>query len=90
VTAWLAEKELVPGQHWHDALEDIIQTTKSAAVLIAKDGLGPWEIPEMRACIDECVNRRLPEASLVDAMMHVNEFRRKGDSSPAPSRLERR
>lgn len=57
---WLDEEQLVPGRPWQEALEEIIQTTRTAAVLVGKDGLGPWEIPEMRACLSEFVNRRSP------------------------------
>lgn len=60
LAVWLDEWELVPGRPWQEAIEEIIQTTKSAAVLIGKDGLGPWEIPEMRACLSEFVSRQLP------------------------------
>jgi len=56
---WLDEWELVPGRPWQEALEEIIQTTKSAAVLVGADGLGPWEIPEMRGCLSEFMDRRL-------------------------------
>lgn len=57
---WLDEDQLVPGRSWQKALEKIIQTTRTAAVLVGKDGLGPWEIPEMRGCLSEFVNRELP------------------------------
>ena len=57
---WLDEEHLVPGRPWQAALEEIIQTTRTAAVLIGQDGLGPWEIPEMRACLSQFVKRRLP------------------------------
>ncbi|HUT45256.1 MAG TPA: TIR domain-containing protein [Sedimentisphaerales bacterium] len=57
---WLDEWELVPGRPWQEAIEEIIQTTRTAAVLIGKDGMGPWEIPEMRACLSEFINRKLP------------------------------
>ena len=57
---WLDEWELIPGRPWQEALEEIIQTTRTAAVLVGKDGLGPWEIPEMRGCLSEFVNRKLP------------------------------
>jgi len=50
----------VPGRPWHEGLEGIIQTARTAAVLVGKDGLGPWEIPEMQACLSEFVDRRLP------------------------------
>jgi hypothetical protein len=57
---WLDEWELVPGQTWQDALEQIIKTVKAAAVLFGPAALGPWEEPEMRACLSEFVKRRLP------------------------------
>ena len=57
---WLDEWELTPGQPWQDELENIIRTAKSAAVLVGADGLGPWEHPEMRACLDQFVQRKLP------------------------------
>ena len=60
IRAWLDEAELVPGRSWQDALEEIIRTVRSAAVLVGKDGLGPWEMPEMRACLDQIVQRQLP------------------------------
>jgi formylglycine-generating enzyme required for sulfatase activity len=57
---WLDEEQLVPGRPWQEALETVIQTTQAAAVLIGESGLGPWEEPEMRACLSEFVNRKLP------------------------------
>jgi hypothetical protein len=57
---WLDEWELVPGRPWQEALEKIIETTRSAAILVGKDGMGPWERPEMRACLSEFVRRQLP------------------------------
>ncbi len=56
---WLDEEELVPGRAWQDALEQIITTTKTAAVLYGPTGLGPWEEPEMRACLNQFVRRKL-------------------------------
>ena len=57
---WLDESELVPGRTWQDAIEEVIKTVGSAAVLVGADGLGPWEIPEMRGCLSECIDRKLP------------------------------
>lgn len=57
---WLDVEELIPGRPFQQALERVIQTTASAAILVGKDGLGPWEIPEMRACLQEFVRRALP------------------------------
>lgn len=60
LNVWLDVWELAPGQPWQEALETIIRTTRSAAVCVGADGLGPWEVPEMRGCLTEFVTRRLP------------------------------
>jgi hypothetical protein len=57
---WLDEEQLPPGRAWQSEIENIIQTTHSAAVLVGKDGLGPWEIPEMNACLSQFVKRNMP------------------------------
>jgi tetratricopeptide (TPR) repeat protein len=57
--AWLDERELPPGSLWQDEIENIIEIVPAAAVLVGKDGLGPWEIPEMRGCLSEMVDRGL-------------------------------
>src|SRR6185295_12941865 len=57
---WLDEWELVPGRPWQEALEEVIETTGSSAVLVGKDGLGPWQDAEMRGCLSEFVDRKLP------------------------------
>jgi len=57
---WLDEWELVPGQPWQEAIEEIIETTRSSAVLVGKDGLGPWQDTEMRGCLSEFEDRKLP------------------------------
>lgn len=57
---WLDERELVPGRDWQADLERIIRTVRSAAVLVGPEGLGPWEVPELRACLSEGVRRGLP------------------------------
>jgi hypothetical protein len=57
---WLDEKELIAGRPWMEALEEVILTVPAAAVLIGRDGLGPWENREMRACLQEFVARNLP------------------------------
>jgi tetratricopeptide (TPR) repeat protein len=57
---WLDEEDLIPGRSWQEAVEEVIRTVPATAVLVGKDGLGPWEIPEMRACLTQFVNRQLP------------------------------
>jgi hypothetical protein len=57
---WLDEEELVPGRPWQEALEVIIETCQTAAVLVGPSGIGPWQEPEMRACLSEFIDRKLP------------------------------
>jgi hypothetical protein len=38
----------------------VIETTGASAVLVGKDGLGPWQDAEMRGCLSEFVDRKLP------------------------------
>ena len=57
---WLDEWELIPGRPWQEAIEAVIGSVRSSAVLVGPDGLGPWEIPEMRASLSQLVRRRLP------------------------------
>lgn len=57
---WLDEEQLVPGRSWQKGLEKVIQTTRAAVVLVGENGLGPWEIPEMQACLSQFVKRDMP------------------------------
>jgi adenylate cyclase len=57
---WLDEWDLIPGRPWQDALEEVIKRATSAAVIVGGDGLGPWEIPEMRSCLEQFVRRKMP------------------------------
>jgi hypothetical protein len=57
---WLDERELIPGRPWQDALEEVVETAKSAAVLVGNDGIGPWHHQELSACLSEFARRKLP------------------------------
>ncbi len=54
---WLDVWELRPGQLWQKALEAAIASIRSAAILVGKDGLGPWEDQEMDAFLRRFVKR---------------------------------
>jgi hypothetical protein len=60
LTVWLDEWDLIPGRPWQDALEEVIKRATSAAVIVGGSGLGPWEIPEMRSCLEQFVRRKMP------------------------------
>jgi len=57
---WIDQWELVPGRPWQEALEEIITSVATAAIMIGPDGIGSWEEPEMRACLDQSANRDMP------------------------------
>lgn len=57
---WLDEDDLAPGRRWQEEIEGILSTIPAAAVLVGADGLGPWEIPEMRACLSQMAARNIP------------------------------
>jgi hypothetical protein len=60
ISVWLDAWELVPGRPWQEALEEVITTTRSAAVLVGSEGVGPWQQPEMRAALSQFVKKGLP------------------------------
>jgi hypothetical protein len=60
ITVWLDEEQLRPGVPWQPLLEAGIRVSRSAAVLVGKDGLGPWELPEMRAALSLAVKDGRP------------------------------
>ncbi|HEX4499227.1 MAG TPA: TIR domain-containing protein [Thermoanaerobaculia bacterium] len=57
---WLDEWELVPGRPWQEALGRVIETAGASAILIGKDGIGPWQDAEIQGCLSEFANRQIP------------------------------
>lgn len=60
IKPWLDEREIKPGELWESALENQISTIKSATVFVGGSGIGPWQNIEMRAFINEFVERKCP------------------------------
>lgn len=60
LSAWVDEDELRPGVPWQELLEEGIKASASIAVLIGKDGLGPWEDEEMRSALRLAVTEKRP------------------------------
>lgn len=52
---WYDEDELPPGVAWQPLLERGIKLSRSVAVLVGNDGLGPWENEEMQAALQFAV-----------------------------------
>src|SRR5205807_8282152 len=53
------------GLPWKRALEEQIEQIKSAAVLVGKNGRGPWQDMELQAFIREFVSRKCPVIPVV-------------------------
>jgi hypothetical protein len=49
ICPWFDERDLHPGQSWHDALEQQVSAIPCVAVLIGREGLGPWQREEYKA-----------------------------------------
>lgn len=60
LVSWLDEDELQPGVPWQKLLEAAIHCSRSVAVCIANDGLGPWEDEEVQATLRLAVKDRRP------------------------------
>lgn len=60
LTVWLDEDELRPGVPWQRLLEEAITGSGSVAVIVGKDGLGPWEDEEMQGALRLAVKEKRP------------------------------
>lgn len=57
---WLDADNLPPGILFQDGLEEAISSVKSAAIIIGPQGVGRWQVIEMKAFISQFVERSLP------------------------------
>lgn len=55
---WLDIEQLEPGGDWQKGLEDGVRASKAVAILIGKDGLGPWQAEEMKAVLQLAARRK--------------------------------
>jgi WD40 repeat protein len=60
LAVWFDEDQLRPGIPWQQLLESGIKNSRSVAVLVGKDGIGPWENEEMRAALQLAVKDGRP------------------------------
>ncbi|HZF12266.1 MAG TPA: SUMF1/EgtB/PvdO family nonheme iron enzyme [Thermoanaerobaculia bacterium] len=58
--AWLDVEDLTPGRPWLEEVEEVLAVVQAVAVLVGQEGLGPWELPELRVSLDQFVKRKLP------------------------------
>ncbi|MCG6863755.1 MAG: TIR domain-containing protein, partial [Chromatiaceae bacterium] len=60
IRVWLDEDQLIPGRNWQPLLEKAIERSATGAVLVGKDGAGPWQDEEMQALLDQAVREGKP------------------------------
>ena len=52
---WLDEEQILPGRLFRDVIQEAIQNVKSAAIFIGPQGLGKWQIMELRSLMSKLV-----------------------------------
>ncbi|MDZ8259606.1 SAV_2336 N-terminal domain-related protein [Nostoc sp. ChiQUE01b] len=57
---WLDNKEIRAGKSFQYAIQEGIQQVKSAAIFISLNGLGKWQLEELRSLNSRFVNENLP------------------------------
>ncbi len=65
LAVWLDVWELRPGMAWIRGLEKGIQASKTAAVIVGNDGLGPWQREEMEGLLIKAVKRGIPVVPVI-------------------------
>jgi len=60
LATWFDEDQLQPGIPWQPLLELGIKRSRSVAVLVGNDGVGPWENEEMQAALRLAVRDKRP------------------------------
>jgi hypothetical protein len=65
IKPWLDEREIRPGTSWQTALEQQIGFIKSAAVFVGDSGIGPWQLSEIQAFLNQFVKRACPVIPVV-------------------------
>jgi hypothetical protein len=55
---FLDKWHLIPGDPWQEGLEEALDASRTFAVFLGPNGVGPWENEEMRVALDERVSDR--------------------------------
>lgn len=58
ISVWLDEDELPPGHEWQPRLESGIRASRSIAVLVGGQGMGPWQDQEVQFALNLAVRDR--------------------------------
>ncbi|GAK59821.1 GUN4 domain protein [Candidatus Vecturithrix granuli] len=57
---WFDKWSLIPGRPWQEGIEEGLSQSRTIAVFIGASGLGQWEVPEMRAALDQAARQKKP------------------------------
>lgn len=57
---WLDKDELRPGLAWQPLIDEAIKASRSFAVLVGKDGVGPWENEEVQTALRSAIRDKRP------------------------------
>lgn len=57
---WLDEEQIPPGRSFQEEIEQAIPRVQSAAIFISLNGLGRWQVLELRSFISRCVDEDIP------------------------------
>jgi hypothetical protein len=60
ISYWIDVERIPPGRWFQDVIQAAIPRAKCAAVFLGPDGIGKWQVVEVRAFISQCVERGLP------------------------------
>lgn len=57
---WFDKDKIPPGRFFQDVIQRTIRNVASAAIFVGRNGLGRWQVVELRSFISQCVNRGIP------------------------------
>lgn len=80
---WLDEEQIPPGRWFQDVIQDTIKKIPSAAIFISNNGIGRWQVVELRSFISQCVERKIPVIPVLlpgvdrlpSELVFLNEFK---------------
>jgi hypothetical protein len=57
---WLDRKAIPPGSWFQQVIQEAIPQVRAAAIVLGPDGIGQWQMLELRSFISQCVTRNMP------------------------------
>ena len=80
---WFDEEQIAPGRSFQEEIQLAISQVKSAAIFIGLEGLGRWQVLELRSFMSLCVNKNIPVIPVLlpgvdqipDNLLFLQEFR---------------